>query len=319
MRKGKKLISVGLILIICTGMCSMLCACGEEPYAYLFVHFIGNLPEEEVVYYALSRDGYNFTQINNGKPILVSQTGTGGVRDPFILRLEGGGFVMLGTDMHAEYGWDSNRNILSWYSDDLVTWREETLIPMVGTYSILDNSYCAWAPQAIYNAEREEYMLYFTAGHPDVDERCIYYCYTKDFKELTSTPEILFADAKTVIDADIIQANGMYYMFYKTARTDGVKLVQSTTIDGGYAYARDVFTIGCEGSCVYQTQDSNSYTVMADIYWAGKFTMAQTTNFVDFTIVDESRYSFDFLPRHGYVVELSRKEYRGIVRSYGKG
>ena len=58
---------------------------------YLFCYFTGNEPERERICFALSDDGYNFTPINGGNPVIIQKKGTKCMRDPFILRNENGG------------------------------------------------------------------------------------------------------------------------------------------------------------------------------------------------------------------------------------
>ena len=64
----------------------------DEKVAYLFTYFTGNAPEEEQICYALSDDGYNYTPLNGGNPVISSDTiaFTQCVRDPHILRCEDG-------------------------------------------------------------------------------------------------------------------------------------------------------------------------------------------------------------------------------------
>ena len=76
----------------------------EPKVAYLFTYFTGNAPEQEQICYALSDDGYNYTPLNYGAPVIKSDTIalTGCVRDPHILRGEDGNtFYMVVTDMKS--------------------------------------------------------------------------------------------------------------------------------------------------------------------------------------------------------------------------
>ena len=87
----------------------------DEKVAYLFTYFNGNAPWQEQICYALSDDGYNYTPLNDGKPVINSDTiaFTQCVRDPHILRCEDGKtFYMVVTDMRSELGWSSNRGMV---------------------------------------------------------------------------------------------------------------------------------------------------------------------------------------------------------------
>ena len=47
---------------------------------YLFAHFKEKItPDGEQVYFAVSRDGYNWEKVNNGKPILTAKLGEKGL------------------------------------------------------------------------------------------------------------------------------------------------------------------------------------------------------------------------------------------------
>ena len=53
---------------------------------YIFVHFTGEQKDGEQIYFSISRDGLHWKDLNDGKPILYSETGMKGVRDPFVVR-----------------------------------------------------------------------------------------------------------------------------------------------------------------------------------------------------------------------------------------
>ena len=48
---------------------------------YLFSHFIGEEKDGEQIYFAVSRDGLHWKDLNAGMPVLYSHIGTCGVRD----------------------------------------------------------------------------------------------------------------------------------------------------------------------------------------------------------------------------------------------
>ena len=66
---------------------------------YLFCYFTGNLPEEESVHFAVSRDGYNFTALNSNEAVIKQTLGKKSCRDPFIFRDENNIFHIIATDM----------------------------------------------------------------------------------------------------------------------------------------------------------------------------------------------------------------------------
>ena len=116
------------LLAIMTTACLMSSCKGKdsnEPYVgYLFAYFNGNAPWQEQICFALSADGYNYTPLNDGKPIISSDTiaNKRAVRDPHILRGEDGYFYMVITDMRSSQGWSSNDGLVLMRSKDLVNW-----------------------------------------------------------------------------------------------------------------------------------------------------------------------------------------------------
>ena len=75
---------------------------GPDDYAgYLFGHFIGEGgADQEQIYFATSPDGRYFTDLNEGKPVLMSTVGELGVRDPYMCRsAEGDRFFIVATDL----------------------------------------------------------------------------------------------------------------------------------------------------------------------------------------------------------------------------
>ena len=86
----------------------------------------------------MSRDGYRFTDVNDGQPVLSGEAVAGqkGIRDPYLMRGEDGAFYLTMTDLHiyaqkeglrstewerpaADYGWGNNRAIILMKSRDL--------------------------------------------------------------------------------------------------------------------------------------------------------------------------------------------------------
>ena len=101
---------------------------------YLFVHFRETTsPEGEQVYFALSRDGFHWEALNDGRPILWAYYGDYGVRDMTIFRdPKTGIFHISATDLSLSYGmrgkynhsWD---NIREHGSKHLAHWLSEPM------------------------------------------------------------------------------------------------------------------------------------------------------------------------------------------------
>ena len=289
--------------------------------AYLFAYFLGNSPEQERLSYAVSTDGYNFKALNGGRAVWQSSVGTECLRDPYIFKGEDGLYYMLATDMKSSLGWNSNRNLLSAKSTDLVHWFDETSIEIANKYSIMQGADRAWAPQAIYDPEKDEYMIYFAARVPGRDDRTImYYAYSKDMKRLDTEPKLLFAPANgnDAIDSDIINVGGKYYMYYKNETNKRIYLATADHASGPYSEIKQVSegSLGVEGPNIYKLIDQDKWLMMSDAYGDGYYVMQETKDLVNFTTVSQSNYSFNFTPRHGYVIPINGDQYTALINAY---
>lgn len=296
----------------------------EKQVAYLFAYFLGNAPEQERLSYAVSTDGYHFSALNGGKAVWQSSVGTGCIRDPYIFRGEDGLWHLLATDMKSSLGWSSNRNLISAKSTDLVHWFDESLIEIANKYPNMMNCDRAWAPQAIYDPEKESYMIYFAARVPGTDDRTVMYCaYSRDLMKLDSAPVLLFApqNGHDAIDSDIIFENGKYYMYYKDETTKGIFLAEAAHADGPYTEMHKISegNLGVEGPNIYRLIGKDEWLLMSDAYGDGYYVMQKTTDLENFTTVSRSDYSFDFTPRHGYVIPITAEQYAALTGAYGGG
>ena len=195
---------------------------------YLFVHFRETTsPEGEQVYFALSRDGFSWKALNDGKPILWAYYGDHGVRDMTIVRdRRTGRFHIFATDLSLAYGmrgkyehsWaevsrKGSKCLAHWRSDDLVHWNEEELVRLGD-----DDFGCLWAPDIIYDAERDDYVLHWSSAHAEngFGPKAIYCSRTRDFEHF-SAPELLYRKADSgCIDSAMYCEDGRYYLFVKS-------------------------------------------------------------------------------------------------------
>jgi hypothetical protein len=90
-----------LVAVSGTSLQAQTTASKSAPAGYLFVTFRGQKdPMDEQVYFALSKDGKNWSALNDSKPVLVSQLGEKGVRDHYLLRShDNKKFYLIATDL----------------------------------------------------------------------------------------------------------------------------------------------------------------------------------------------------------------------------
>ena len=222
--------------------------------AYLMVF---HRDETHGLYMAVSRDGYTFTAVNNGEPVLAGDTIAyqRGIRDPHIFRGPDGAFYLSMTDLHVfgqrdgyrktqwergpEYAWGNNRGLVLMKSWDLIHWNRAN-IRFDQLSAGLNEIGCAWAPEVAYDDKKGKLMIYYTMRFKNEANKLYYVYVNDDFNKIESTPQILFEypmDGVSAIDGDITKIGDKYHLFYVAHDgAGGIKQAVSDRINGGYVY-----------------------------------------------------------------------------------
>ncbi|TDD94222.1 family 43 glycosylhydrolase [Flavobacterium cellulosilyticum] len=304
----------------------------EDRSSYLFAYFTGNNTDGEQIRFSVSNDGYNYTPLNNGLPILNSDLISikKGVRDPHILRGEDGNtFYMVATDMKSSEGWSSNRGIVLLKSNDLTNWTHSTVNFPTKWPAAWGNVLRVWAPQTIFDPIAGKYMVYFSlytgAGANAYDK--IYYCYVnEDFTDLIGTPELLFDRGTASIDGDIVldEVDGLYHMFFKNESLGGISQVISTTLtaaigqEPGSQWSQPSLplqqtTEAVEGSGVFRLINTNQWVLMYDCYSNGHYQYSISSNLKDFKFVQDN---YNISARHGTTIAISDAEAARLITKW---
>ncbi len=346
MNKQKSIVHV---LLACLFVAFISCkshSSDNEKGAYLLVYFTD---PTHSLFMALSPDGYTFTDVNEGQPVIAGDSiaTQKGIRDPHITRGPDGAFYIAMTDLHIFaqeagfretqweregdiHGWGNNRGFVLMKSHDLVNWSRgnvivEELFPHL-------NVSCAWAPQTIYDEVEGKMMLYFTM-RLDGGKTRMYYAYTDDaFTTMVSEPELIFEypdpDVQ-VLDADITALpDGRFVMTYVAQEGPaGIKMAFSDKINGGYVYQPDQIDFengSCEAPNVWKRIGEDKWVLMYDIFsiHPHNFGFAETTDFETFTHLGrfnegEMKTTNFTSPKHGAVIQLTRKEARDLANHWG--
>ena len=306
---------------------------------YLFVHFKEKItPDGEQVYFGISRDGYNFEQINGGEPVLTSCESSGGCRDIEIIRLHTGGFVIITTDECIAKRYDENLHIdwsvvnrtgskrfCMWKTNDLVNFSQQQHI-----YFGRDDFGCLWAPEIFFDEDNEEYLIHWgsTVKEDDYKHMAIYCSTTKDF-ETYSTPKLYFTKDNEILDTHIEKVGDTYHLFYKNANNPSMNMhAVSKSLYGPFEHDEKfealMNTLESPGSyeapTVYTLSDGK-WCLMLDFFGCEKEKMGYVP-FVssgkgntDFVRCDE-KFSFPYGFKHGRVIEITDEEYERIKNSF---
>ena len=316
-----------LFLATAFGFIATASALAKNDYvAYLFTYFTGNAPEQEQICYALSNDGWNYTPLNNGRPVIASDSIalTKCVRDPHILRGEDGWFYQVITDMKSSLGWSSNRGMVLMRSRNLIQWEHHTIhFPERYKGTMFANVTRVWAPQTIYDKEAGKYMVYFSIltndGSCPYDR--VYYAYANsDFSDLEGEPKVLFDVKDAAIDTDIVRDDeGLYHVFFKTEgqRQKGIKqFITPSLLDQSKwqlqpGMCQDT-NKAVEGGGVFRLFDG-TWVLMYDCYTSGHYQFCKSTDLRTFKRVQDTQTSGAFTPRHGTVIAITKQEYELLM------
>lgn len=301
--------------------------------AYLFVHFKEKrTPDGEQVYFGISRDGFKWTSVNDGQPVLWSYYGDKGVRDLSINRTQDGTYIILGTDLSLAYGmlnqyrhsWEEiskngSHQLVLWRSKDLIHWDHQEMISIPGA----DKFGCLWAPDVIFDAANQDYVVNWSSpikGAKD-QSKAIYYSRTKDFKTYAEA-QLLYKKAdSSVIDSAMYEENGRFYLFVKSAENpETIILLQGDHVTGPFsrvpAFDNSMKQIAAgqyEAPTAFQ-RPNGKWTLFLDFYGTG----AEGQGYVPFVgsslasggfELSDKAFSFPYGFKHGTIIQISDDAY----------
>lgn len=314
--------------------------------AYLMAYFTD---EDHSLHFAVSMDGYSFTAVNDNYPIICGDTiaEQHGVRDPYIMHAPNGEYYVAMTDLHVfgkkagvrttqwerpneKYGWGNNKNIVLMKSRDLINWSHSLL--RVNEIKGFENIGCAWAPEMIWDNDRNSVMIYWTMRFGNGLNK-VYYAYMdKDFSKLVTEPKQImeYPKPKSYIDADITNgSDGRFYMAYVSYDgPSGIKIADADSLTGRYNYNDDYVDFekkDCEAPCVWKRYGTDTYVLMYDCFGIvpPNFGFCETKDFKTYSNLghfnDGVMKSTNFdRPKHGAVTYITKKEARLLLKYWLK-
>ncbi len=338
-----------LFISIAICMMSSLTASAQNvvkgDYGYLYCHMSD---KGEWTAYALSRDGYNYQDINEGNPIMDPEVHArieGGQRDAYITRAYNGkGYVMVNTDMcvRKSHKWD-NYGIDLLKSKDLINWQSVTFDFRKGESIFCDpNSPSVykdwstinrvWAPQIFWdpnyvweNGDKGGYCIYYSMlNRPEEKYDRMYYSYAdKSFTKLTK-PKLLFDWGYATIDADInyLPSDGLYHMLIKKeGGKPGIYTATSKNLTSGWGEPVENDYVSFEGR--KNCEGSSAFQLMSEDTWCVAY-IQYSDNPKHYRICKADKYLRNFhdpvdikgvtAPQHGSFMRITKKEYNKLLK-----
>lgn len=189
--------------------------------------------------YESATDGNNFfsfSEINNTNPVIVSDSDTKGLRDPYVLKShDGDKYYMIATDLKVSaQGWGENQQygslkIEAWESTDMVNWtRTNAEDGDTGIKINADNAGMTWAPEAFWDDSLNAYVVFFSTREYTDDTRTeavtgikggayneVHYVITRDFRTFTAPPVQWQDTGYSRIDSTVFKIGDYYYRLTK--------------------------------------------------------------------------------------------------------
>ena len=328
---------MNLLISLCVAFAMVSCSDDEvspEPDkpvvatdgGYLFAHMTD--ANYGSIFYSVSRDGYNWQTLNDGRTILPAYVG-----HPDICQGRDGVYYMISVKKNVGIP-------LLWSSEDLVTWKSTKLAKSIfnkitALYGYKNEETYYGAPKMFYDEPSDQYIITWHAGTTgndgDADEwasKRTFYILTSDFKNFTE-PKFLFnftgsdADMAT-IDVIIRREGDTYYAIMKDERTQEVapetgktiRIAKSKNLTGPYSNPGPritPLTPWHEAHTIVPKVNGDGFFLYTEDYTRLQYDMFEAES-LDGTW--KERYFPGPKARHGCVIRINETEYQAILTKY---
>ncbi|MDI1460983.1 glycoside hydrolase family 43 protein [Catellatospora sp. KI3] len=262
---------------------------------------------------AVSRDGLNWTPLNQNNPVVTPTAGQLGLRDPYIFRRQNGTFGVLATDLKGTNFGHNSQYLHMWDSTDLTSFTGYRRLRMhtLNTHT--------WAPTVFWDAARGQYGIVYSADNPGA---VFMVNYTSDFQTV-SAPQVYFSPGFGVLDADIVVDGATTYMYYKNLADGNIYGARSAT---GAPNSYTTYTSGLrqgnamEAPLLHRANDGgwrlwgDSFSPVNADYYAWSSTNIAGNSW---TLLNQRDYTAPLNAKHGSMLGITDAEYNGLIARWG--
>lgn len=332
------------MLFICIGHENSRINAQNQHVAYLYAYFSGDESrlDDQQIYFAVSKDGITWDDLNENNPVLSSVLGDKGVRDPYIVRSPSGDrFFLIATDLdiraskyNGNWGLMSTQgstHIMVWESTDLINWEPQRMVNVSSSIGAGNT----WAPETIYDETTGDYLVYWSSrvSTDNFAKHRIYVSKTKDFKTFT-TPQVFVETVNSCIDASIYKQGDTYYRLIKDEKILSVSLSStkvlldySTPVLGSkYNYIQNTelegYKGGYEGPTMFKFLNENKWCVLVDEYTGSRrgyipFISNDISAANSLHLMPDNTYLMPTGAKHGTVIPITQTEYDNLTNKWG--
>ncbi|MDN3239688.1 glycoside hydrolase family 43 protein [Glycomyces tritici] len=264
---------------------------------------------------AVSRDGLDWTPLNQNAPVATPTAGMQGLRDPFLLRKQDGTFTVLATDLKGRVFNLNNQYIHVWDSPDL---RSFTGYRRVRLHNLATHS---WAPTAFWDPSRNRYAVVYSAFNGTRDVFMVNY--TTDFVNMGAA-QVFFDPGFNILDGDVLVHNGAFYLAYKNMANGNLYISRSAT---GQPNTFTTLTSGVrQGSAIeapilVKANGANTFWLWGDsfqpdnaVFYAWRST---DINGNSWTALNQRDYTAPLSSKHAGILPITEAERAALVSRWG--
>ncbi len=308
----------GVSLLSATGTLGLASEASAATYAGYAMAYFTESPSMTAANYSLhlavSSDGLNWTPLNQNNSVATPTLGSRGLRDPFILRKQTGGFVVLATDLNGTDWAYQSQYLHVWDSADLRTFTGYRLLKV---HSLATH---AWAPEAFWDATRGQYGVVYSAvtgGH-----NVLMINYTSDFVT-ASAPQTFYDPGYDAIDGNFVSASGVNYMYYKNNTNSTLLGTRSSSFNpGSFSIFTSAITPGrgVEAPQIVKSNTADTWYMWGDT-WSpnGRFFAWQTSNLAGgaWTQLNDRTYTQPLNSKHLGITAITAAEQSALLSTWG--
>ncbi|WP_062443585.1 glycoside hydrolase family 43 protein [Herbidospora daliensis] len=192
-----------------TGVAAFPRAAWAANTAYVFAYFT-ETPNQSASNYglhlAVSRDGLNWSPLNQNNPVVTPTAGEQGLRDPQVYRKLDGTFVVVATDLKGTNFSSVSQYLHAWDSVNLTSFTNYRRLRMHTTGGH------TWAPTVFRDNSRGQYGIVYSFNTGGRDVFAVNY--TSDFYTI-GAQQTFFSPSFNVLDGDIVVDGNTTYLYYK--------------------------------------------------------------------------------------------------------
>ena len=300
--------------------------------AYLFAHMIHN--DYGRLYYSVSEDGLHWKSLNNMQRVFEDYKG-----HPDITKGHDGRYYLIGNDN------DASLDINIWVSTDLINWEKySTFTPdLKSTPGYSHALKRIGAPKLFYDESSKQYIVTWHTPHKEgtptdperywASQRTLYVL-SKDLKNFSDTPKMLFEWDMGTIDVIIRKVGKDYFAIIKdevyptpywtTGKT--IRIAKASSFIGPYSEpAMPISPNFREAPMLIPSPDNNYFYIYYEQYPGVSYGLSiadnmngpwyQASGYTFFS--DWDKYSLPEAVRRGSMIVINNMEYQHLIDNFG--